>query len=202
MTKYNVEEILIAFKKSVLVSGYEGTSMRAIAACFDMPVSSLYRHFASKEEMLDNVLKPVLDVFNSMYGEYKEKNYERLNGLTLEEIFESQRTPASFIDLMYQYHDEFRILLSNLAGTKYENFFSQLIDLELATSLEFFAELKKRGYRVHEIDPAHLRMLTENNFNAYFSVIRNDLSHEDALEFMKEFGDYATAGYKALFIER
>ncbi len=202
MTKYNEKEILDAFKKSVLNNGYEKTSMRSLASCFDMPVSSLYRHFSSKEEMLDRVLEPVLDVFNSMYESYKDKNYEQMGAMTLEEIFESQRTPTSFVDLMYQYHDEFKILLSNLSGTKYENFFAGLIDLEVKTSLEFFAELKKRGFAVHEISLSHLRMLTENNFNVYFSVIRNGLSHEEAVDFMKVFGDYATAGYKALFIER
>jgi len=202
MSKYNEKEILNVFKQSILENGYENTSMRAVASRFNMPVSSLYRHFSSKEEMLDRVLKPVLDIFNSMYENYKDKNYEYLKTLTLEEIFENQRTPTAFIDLMYQYHDEFKILLSHLKGTKYENFIEKLIDYEVKTSIEFFNELKKYNFSVHEIDNKYLRMLTENNFNAYFSVITNDLSYQEALEFMKIISDYATSGYKALFIDK
>ncbi len=200
MSKYNEKEILKFFKQSILKNEYENTSMRLLASHFNMPVSSLYRYFSSKEEMLDRVLKPVLDIFNSMYESYKDKNYEFLKKLTLEEIFENQRTPDSFIDLMYQYHDEFKILLSNLKGTKYENFVEKLIDYEIKTSIVFFSELKRCGFNVREIDNKYLRMLTENNFRAYFSVITNNLTHQEALDFMKIFSDYSTAGYKALFI--
>ncbi|MCR4562686.1 MAG: TetR/AcrR family transcriptional regulator [Bacilli bacterium] len=202
MAKYNEREILDFFKKCILENGYENTSMRFIASHFKMPVSSLYRHFSSKEEMLEWVIQPVLDIFNSMYEKYKDKNYEFLRTMTLEEVFDNQRTPSEFIDLMYRYHDEFSILLSHLKGTKYENFFDKLVDYEVKTSLEFFAELKKCGFKIREIDPRHLRILTENNFNAYFSVIKNNLTHQEALDFMAVFSDYATAGYKGLFIER
>ena len=199
---YDENKILAFFTKSILNSGYENTSMRMIASEFNMPVSSLYRHFASKEEMLDRVLKPVIDIFNGIYEEYKEKNYEYLKTLTIEEVFDKQRTPIDFLDLLYKYHNEFKILLSRLKGTKYENFFDELIDYEIKTSIEFFDALKKCGFNVKEIDYKYLRIITENNFNAYFSVIKNDLSYDEALEFLDIINDYNVAGYKKLFIKK
>ncbi len=199
---YDEKAILSFFTESVIKIGYENTSMRMIANNFNMPVSSLYRYFESKEEMLDKVLKPVLDIFNGLYEEYKDKNYEYLKTLTLEELFEQQRTPKEFIDIMYQFHNEFKILLSHLKGTKYENFFDELIDYELKTSIEFFESLKKCGFDVKEIDLKYLRIITESNFNSYFSVIKNDLTYEEALEFIDVINDYNTAGYKALFIKK
>jgi len=175
--------------------------MRMIACNFNMPVSSLYRQFKSKEDMLDKALKPVIDEFNVKYESYKEKNYDFLKQLTLEEIFDNQKIPKDFIDLLYKYPQEFKILLSHLKGTKYENFTDKLVEYEVKTSLEFFNALKKQGFKVKDIDKKYLKIITETNFKAYFSVLKNNLSYEDALKFMGILSDYYTEGYKKIFIK-
>ncbi len=201
-SRYDEKLILDFFAQSVLEKGYDETSMRMIANNFNMPVSSLYRLFSSKEEMLDKVLKPVIDIFNGLYELYKDKNYDCLKELSLEKIFEMQRTPIEFVDIMFKYHNEFKILLSHLKGTKYENFSEDLINYEIQSTYEFFDKLKENGFIIKEIDEKYLRILVESNFHAYFSIIKNNLSYDESVEFMNLISDYSTEGYKALFIKK
>jgi AcrR family transcriptional regulator len=49
--------------KSFAAKGYAGTSLRSLAAEVGVEVGSLYRHFASKEELLFNVVKQASDEF-------------------------------------------------------------------------------------------------------------------------------------------
>ena len=61
---YNENEILEVFGEMVLVEGYSKTTMRGVAERLQMPVSSLYRHFSSKEEMLDLYVEPAICMFH------------------------------------------------------------------------------------------------------------------------------------------
>ncbi len=197
---YDEKAILKYFTEKVLEIGYEATSIRMVASNFSMPVSSLYRHFESKEEMLDKALEPVIKIFNEMYDTYKKKTYEFLKMSSLEEIFDKQRNPKAFVDLMYKYPNEFKILLSHLKGTKYEKFADELVDYETEATIELCEALKKSGFHVKDIDYRYLRIITESNYNAYFAVVRNNLSYEEALDFLNIVSDYFMEGYKKILI--
>jgi len=198
---YDEKKILSFFIDRVLEIGYDNTSMRMVASEFNMPVSSLYRYFKSKEELLDEALRPVVDAFNRMYDDYKNKTYEILKSESIDTIFEKQKNPQEFIDLMYKYFSEFKILLSHLNGTKYENFAEKLVNLETNSTMEFISALRANGFKIKNIDYKYIKILNETNYEAYFSIIKNNLSYNEALEFSKIISDYFTEGYKKIFIE-
>ncbi|MCP4573576.1 MAG: TetR/AcrR family transcriptional regulator [bacterium] len=66
--------------KSILLSaahlfeheGYEGTTMKAIAAGAGCSVGYLYKHFAGKQEMLDGLVMTLLDKFEAMRHQARE----------------------------------------------------------------------------------------------------------------------------------
>jgi len=198
---YDEKKILNFFINRVLEIGYDNTSMRMIASEFNMPISSLYRCFKSKEELLDKTLKPVVDEFNRIYDDYKNKTYEILKSESINTIFDKQKNPKEFIDLMYKYFNEFKILLSHLKGTKYENFAEKLIDLEANSTMEFVNTLKANGFKIKNINYKYIKILTEMNYETYFSSIKNNLSYNEALEFSKIASDYFIEGFKKIFIE-
>jgi len=199
---YNEEEILKYFASSVLENGYENTSMRNIASHFNMPVSSLYRHFASKEEMLDRLLVPVVELFNKMFSEYEELNYTYLSKMSLDEIFELQKTPKVFIDVLYKYYDEFKILLNSKNGTKYESFYEKLLDKEFDATKRYFIAIKKAGYDIKDIDDTYLRIIIESRFEAFGGMIKKNMSYEDAIEFNELFATYTIEGLKKILIKK
>lgn len=54
---------------SFLLHGYEGTSLRHIADSVGMKAGSLYYHFASKDELLAEILRRGIDVMNVAFNE-------------------------------------------------------------------------------------------------------------------------------------
>lgn len=58
------QEILDASLNLFSTQGYEATSMSQIAEAVGIRKASLYSHFASKQEILDSLLKTVLEQYN------------------------------------------------------------------------------------------------------------------------------------------
>ena len=56
MAKDTKERILTAALEMFAQNGYAGTNLRELAASLGMGKSSLYRHFASKEEIWNTLL--------------------------------------------------------------------------------------------------------------------------------------------------
>lgn len=64
--KRTQEAIYQAALKSFAERGYQGTSLRSLAAEVGLEVGSLYRHFSSKEELLYNIVRTASDEFYAL----------------------------------------------------------------------------------------------------------------------------------------
>lgn len=67
------ERILDVAAESFLSRGYEGTSLRQLADAVGMKAGSLYYHFASKDELLTEVLRRGIDVMHTAFDDADER---------------------------------------------------------------------------------------------------------------------------------
>lgn len=69
VTETGRERILDVAAHSFLQRGYDGTSLRHIADSVHMKAGSLYYHFASKDELLTEILRRGIDVMHTAFDE-------------------------------------------------------------------------------------------------------------------------------------
>ena len=75
--------------------------------------------------------------------------------------------PNSNIDLIYEYFNEFRLLLCCSDGTKHASFVHDFVKLQELETLKYMAEARNRGISVKDIKPQELHLL----LSAYYSAI-------------------------------
>lgn len=68
MAKDTKERILTAALEMFAQNGYAGTNLRELAASLGMGKSSLYRHFASKEEIWNTLLDTMIAYYGERFG--------------------------------------------------------------------------------------------------------------------------------------
>ena len=68
MAKDTKERILTAALEMFAQNGYAGTNLRELAASLGMGKSSLYRHFASKEELWNTLLDTMIAYYGERFG--------------------------------------------------------------------------------------------------------------------------------------
>ena len=169
------EKVINALKDEFLEKGFEGASIRSIGARAGMTSAGLYRHFSDKEEMFDALVEPLV----SDIRRWTRKHVSRKNRL-LENLKEDDELfGETFIDLVRDViipkKDEFRLLMTCSAGTKYENFIHDFVVDNQKAFLDAVRCMKKKGYPVIEISEEELHMLLSAYTTACFeSIIHND----------------------------
>ncbi len=103
-----------------------------------------------------------------------------------------------FVEYIYENYDAFKLILCKSAGTKYEHFVHELVDLQVDKTLLYHDELKKIGRIEGEIDRNLFHILTSAYYESLFEIIRHDIKREDAIGYIEKISGFFTAGFETV----
>ena len=81
------QEILLAALDLFSVKGYEGTSISEIAEKVGIKKATMYSHFTSKQEILDELVKTVFEEYNK-HTIFKNTNFEEMFDLDSNDVID------------------------------------------------------------------------------------------------------------------
>ncbi|HML46704.1 MAG TPA: TetR/AcrR family transcriptional regulator [Clostridia bacterium] len=109
------QRILDAAVQEFLVSGYQHTSMRTIAAQAGMTVGNVYLYFSGKEALFKALLDPVLLEVERLI-QYKRGDDQAITPEAFAEF------PKELCEIFLEHRHSFLILLDGSAGSPYEHY--------------------------------------------------------------------------------
>lgn len=189
-------ELLEAGKKEFLERGFQGASMRSIAASLGVTTGALYRYYTDKEAMFDALVEEPAKVLETSYRE-QQQNYadqslqSQLDGLP--EI--SDGSAAWMMNYIYDHFDAFKLIACCSAGTRYERYIDTLIDIESESGRRLIDRMKEEGVPVQEMDDELIHILSSALFNGMFETVRHDMPREKAMQHMCSLRDFYSAGW-------
>lgn len=189
-------ELLEAGKKEFLTLGFQGASMRSIAASLGVTTGALYRYYTDKEAMFDALVEEPAKVLETSYRE-QQQNYadqslqSQLDGLP--EI--SDGSAAWMMNYIYDHFDAFKLIACCSAGTRYEHYIDTLIDIESESGRRLIDRMKEEGVPVQEMDDELIHILSSALFNGMFETVRHDMPREKAMQHMCSLRDFYSAGW-------
>lgn len=189
-------ELLEAGKKEFLALGFQGASMRSIAASLGVTTGALYRYYTDKEAMFDALVEDPAKVLETSYRE-QQQNYadqslqSQLDGLP--EI--SDGSAAWMMNYIYDHFDAFKLIACCSAGTRYEHYIDTLIDIESESGRRLIDRMKEEGVPVQEMDDELIHILSSALFNGMFETVRRDMPREKAMQHMCSLRDFYSAGW-------
>lgn len=192
------EKIIPAAKREFLEKGFEKASMRSIADAVGMTSAGLYRHFADKEAMFTALVQPLLSRLEEVYSSIKEDNYSWLEKRDLDGMWKNNKEIQYFLDLIYEYYDEFKLLICCSGGTSHENFVHDFVMMEQRETLVFLDAARKQGLKVNEILPQELHMLLSAYVNALFEIVKHDFTREEAAHYLNTLQRFFYPGWREI----
>lgn len=191
-----VSAILESGKKEFLTYGYEKASMRRIAREASVTTGAIYGYFASKEALFDALTEEaangLLDLYRSAHEEFAglepEKQPERLMTITEDYI-------PGMIDYIYDHFDAFRILFCCGSTGLYEDYMSQLAEIEEESTRQFIASMKALGKPVPEMDDTLIHILTRSFFQQIWEFVDHEVPRELARSYALTLGRFQHAGW-------
>lgn len=159
------EKILLESMKLFSVSGFEAVSIRTIASKVGVSDSALYKHFKSKQEILDMIVDESKERFYEQYKKVFTCNMENFN------------FPKICIDMFrFQTEDEwivcFRqiLILEQFKNKKMAEIYKELfIDMPIGNMTQIFKDNIDKGY-LKDMNPRVMAMELYAPFFMYHTV--------------------------------
>lgn len=182
----NSKELIIrAGKQEFLKYGYKGASLRNICKQAGVTTGAFYFQFENKEQLLDEILRPVITYFSAM-----------IQKSTMEE-FEGESSSADgdeqMLEMLWNYKEECQILLEGTAGTAYEKVFEELQEGLRQGFLLFFGK-----YGISDVDEKLLDVIVRMRVESYLTIIRKEYTLEETKKLARQIGIYCDDGFEAL----
>lgn len=182
----NSKELIIrAGKQEFLKYGYKGASLRNICKQAGVTTGAFYFQFENKEQLLDEILRPVITYFSAM-----------VQKSTMEE-FEGESSSADgdeqMLEMLWNYKEECQILLEGTAGTAYEKVFEELQEGLRQGFLLFFGK-----YGISDVDEKLQDVIVRMRVESYLTIIRKEYTLEETKKLARQIGIYCDAGFEAL----
>lgn len=182
----NSKELIIrAGKQEFLKYGYKGASLRNICKQAGVTTGAFYFQFENKEQLLDEILRPVITYFSAMVQESTMKEFEGESS--------SADGDEQMLEMLWNYKEECQILLEGTAGTAYEKVFEELQEGLRQGFLLFFGK-----YGISDVDEKLLDVIVRMRVESYLTIIRKEYTLEETKKLARQIGIYCDAGFEAL----
>ncbi len=190
------DKILEIAKQEFIEKGFSGASMRNIAKKVGITATALYRHYKNKEEIFEAVVSPAVKAWRQFCMEEAETQPELAWQEGLDAMWEEDVQMKRVVDMVYANLEVQKLLFFGSKGTKYEDFFHELVVNVQKGTLSFMEELKNRGISVNDVDEKDMHLLLSAQYTATLEMIKHDYSYEEALHYAETVACFFREGWR------
>lgn len=196
--KDNIRKVILEVaRKEFLEHGFKNTSMRVIAKKANVVLSNIYNYFKNKDEILQEVLHPLLSELYKILYSHNIEEHLNTNIFTSEEY---QRKHINiYVEMILKFNNEFNLLLFKSHGSSLENFRDDYIDKHTKLGHEYLDKMKERYPQINaNISEFFMHTMSSWWLNNIGEIVSHDLEHKEIEKFVSEYMEFATAGWKQI----
>lgn len=189
-------DLLEAGKQEFLSKGFQGASLRNIAASLSVTTGAIYRYYSDKEALFDALVEEPAQILVERY----RKIQQSFSSLPLERQLNdlpevSDNGQMWMIRHLYDHFDAFKLIACCSAGTKYEHYIDTLIEIEVNASRTLIDRMTTAGLDVHTIDDELIHIVASALFSGMFETVRHDMPLDKAVIYMDSLREFYSAGW-------
>jgi AcrR family transcriptional regulator len=172
------QEILKCAKNKFLHKGFRQTSMSQIAYEANITAANIYRYFKNKDALFEELIRPVIERYNSLFERMKTTVIPKACLLGIEMKKYDDADLADEINFIDSHRDEFYLLFFCASGSKREKFVEEITEKISQTNYNYFQAIKQKDPEFMEIPPSFMNVFASLKISLYKEIIRNNLSKE------------------------
>lgn len=188
-------DLLEAGKKEFLAHGFQGASLRDIAASLGVTTGAIYRYYTDKAELFSALVeKPARELEERYRAAQKEFADQPLQD-QLTELPEVSAENSWIMEFIYDNFDAFKLIVCCSAGTGYEHYLDTLVEIEANSGRALLERMEEAGQQIHQIDDALIHIVSSALFNGIFETVRHDMPRDKAFVYLNDLKEFYSAGW-------
>lgn len=190
--------ILETAKEEFLACGFKAASMRSIARKADVNLSNIYTYFRGKDDIFRAMVDPFICSLNAFLKKHHSGEYVSLDVFVSGDY--QHHVIASMMRLVRQYRDIIFLLLFRAGGSSFENFREEIVEENICIGVEYMQLMKEKYPHLNiEVSELFVRITGRWWVSVLEEIARhNDLSDDEAEQFIADYVKFGTAGWKKL----
>ena len=188
-------DLLEAGKKEFLAHGFQGASLRDIAASLGVTTGAIYRYYTDKAELFSALVeKPARELEERYRAAQKEFADQPLQDQRTE-LPEVSDENSWIMEFIYDNFDAFKLIVCCSAGTGYEHYLDTLVEIEANSGRALLERMEEAGQQIHQIDDALIHIVSSALFNGIFETVRHDMPRDKAFVYLNDLKEFYSAGW-------
>ena len=194
------EKLMECAKEEFLANGYENASLRIIAEKAGSSKGAIYIRYPDKESLYRSLVQPaadgfcellqtVLSGFTTMPGNEQTQQMLRYSNDGFPKV----------VDYLYDYFDEFKLLLTSGENSVYQEFIHRVVELDTKCTVKYIEASGNDAITSGRLTPELNHLLSSAFYTGMFEVIIHDMPKEQALEHIHRMRRFYTAGWQTIF---
>lgn len=182
-------------KLEFMNKGYRDASIREIAKRADTSPRAIYTRFPDKEGLFHAIVETAYSGLLAMLKN-SSADYWSVQKANQDKVMFSEDSTEYYrqmVDYIYEYKDEFILLVKYSEGTRYENFIEQLTDINCAYLRDFYGEDKDEGF---DIMIKMVHMITHSFYSGLFEPLLHGMNKDEAQFFVRKLCLFFIYGVK------
>ena len=194
------ENLLKSAKKKFMEKGFMQASLRNICKNAGVTTGALYFFFQDKEDLFASLVeKPLQQLHQMMSAHYKtemELSPEDFN--CLEDFEDDFAVAKEVIHFMYQFYDEFQLLLTKSQGSRFEKCVEQFIQIS-EKHYRLMADRFSESTGTPRVEDFMIHWLSHMEIDAFVHLLTHEKSEEAACRHMESIVRFVLAGWLDMF---
>lgn len=198
--KQTRERILYAAKQEFMEKGYNKASLRSICKSAGVTTGALYFFFEGKEDLFGVMVKEPLDrLYELMQKHYTIEAKKVQTTIKQDRDYKEDKETANLIlDYLYEYHDEFLLLLTKSQGSVYDKCIDKLVDVT-ERHYRLLADQTADLLGINKLEDYTIHWLAHLQISSFAQYITHGLTKEEARKQLDILMKFLIAGWFAMF---
>ena len=190
------DQLLEVGKTEFLAHGFQGASLRSIAASLGVTTGVIYRYYPDKEALFGALVAGpadrLLEAYRNVQQRFAAKPLDEQHN-SLPEV--SDEGQIWMVDFIYDHFDAFKLIACCAVGTRYEHYADTLVECEEVASRVLIDKMIAAGHPIHDIDDGLNHIISSTRINGMFELVRHDTPREKAQEQIDVLKAFYSAGW-------
>lgn len=198
--KETKEKLLICAKHEFMEKGYTKASLRNICKDAGVTTGALYFFFKDKEDLFATLVQEPLDKLYSVMIEHYQGEVEQFQKeiLGTKDYSEDSEAANQVIHYLYQYHEEFQLILTKSQGSRFENSIDRFVNIT-EQHYKILADKLAQELDMQKLDDYMIHWISHMQIDVFVHMITHEISEKEALNHMCLIMKYLISGWQGMF---
>ena len=191
------KNVLKIAREEFFDKGFKDASMRTISKKAGVGLSNIYNYFKNKDEIFCEVLSGLLRAMDKVMKKHNSSEYITTDIFTSDKYMRNQID--MFVGLVENHKEDFKLLLFKSAGSSLENFRDEITDKHTQIGKEYIGLMKQKYPEINgKVSDFFIHTMSSWWISIIAELLMHDLSHEALEDFIREYMEFGTAGWKKI----